>query len=30
MLKLALNNNMRASDDEQAINKLWPKNKLIA
>ena len=23
-LKLALNKNMRASDDEQGINKLWP------
>ena len=24
-LKLALNKSMRASDDEQGINKLWPK-----
>ena len=26
-LKLGLNNSMRASDDEQGINKLWPKKK---
>ena len=26
-LKLALNKSMRASDDEQGINKLWPKTK---
>ena len=25
-LKLALNKSMRASDDEQGINKLWPNN----
>ena len=24
MLKLALNKSMRASDDQQGINKLWP------
>ena len=28
-LKLALNKSMRASDDEQGINKLWPNVKSI-
>ena len=26
-LKLALNKSMRASEDEQGMNKLWPKDK---
>ena len=26
MLKLVLNKNMHASDNEQGINKLWPNN----
>ena len=29
VLKLALNKSMHASDDEQGINKLWPKEDLI-
>ena len=28
MLKLGLNKSMCASDDEQGINKLWPKRQL--
>ena len=30
MLKLALNKSMGVSDNEQGINKLWPKQDLIS